>query len=357
MTEENAPSFDQNKRQATRGKTESIIHQIEHETKIPEESRSATPYTWSVTEDSGSHQSRALDAYLLSLLRVGLFSRRNSEEHNHAHSKSDCCDIEELARRLQDRKAHWEVETDVTHSSNRRRKDLDRDQQHQKPIQLPIQSSPVNPMESMTGEPESKKTAKSLADQVYGNASTESVSGIHEPQSSATNQQAGFNSSDTHAVDSTSDEEFFKMLDEAFHAIVSPETQLLNPSENIPQESEVSQYHVPSNPRELPGLDPESAALLTCDPVDVNSHGLHRTGKPRPSEPAVYDCAPGYLELGLEASSRGLNVAALDREILPRSSGTARARHPRQPLSSPTANSHTIPSTIPAGFWRQNRLY
>lgn len=359
--EESTASLDQPERQPAQGNFEGIS-QTECERKIPGHSRPATPYTWSMTEESDSHQGRAIEAHLMSLLRVGLFSRRNSEEHNSTRSKSDCCDIEELKWRLQDRKTHWQVGTDETRSSDRRAKDLDCNQQHKNPSRLSIQPSLASLMASMTGKAQSQKTAKSVADQVSRDADTEPrcripVSGAHELQPPALKEPANLNENDMGGAYPASDEAFFNMLDMAFDAIMNPEAKRSNPSQEIPQKPEVSQYHVSSQPTDPLKLTLEVDVPLFSDSVDANPQGPYCTGNPRPSGLAVHDRAHGRLEPSLEAESRDLAIGIFGEEIVPQRYNIAGARHPGQRLPSPAANSHAIPSTIPAGFWRQNKLY
>lgn len=329
------------------------IAQAQSKVKSVEKSRSATPYTWSVTENSDSHQGRALDAHLLSLLRVGLFLRRSSEEHSHVHSKSDCCDIEELRRLLQDRKAHWEIETNVTSSHSGRKKELDGGQSPPRSSRSSIRSSPACLAKDVTESSESKDIPKPSTDLVCGNASTESrcrisISRAHGPLSLSPHHQAHLNSNDICDGYSVSDEAFFNILNAAFDAIVKPETVKpetgrLDSSQEITQDSQLSQYQAPPQPTE--------------DSVDADLYGPRRTGYTGLFQLADHDYALRHFNSGLNAETRGLVMGDLNQEILLRSPGMSRAHHGRNPLPSSATNSHAIPTTLPVGFWRQNRLY
>lgn len=77
------------------------------------ESRSPTPYSWSVGDRRGSQQSRKLEDRLLKILYTGLSLRSLDEVNNSPGSMKGYCNIQDLRGLLESRKTHWLPQTSI----------------------------------------------------------------------------------------------------------------------------------------------------------------------------------------------------------------------------------------------------
>ena len=324
------------------------------------ETQPATPYTWSETAPSPSQQDRELEAHLLTLLRAGLFSRRNTDHSEKCKSKRSYCDIADLRKCLHERKAYWSSGTTGTYRSRGRSQCLGSRRESREKTRSSIRMRTVSPAAHITKRRYSRRNTKSSADccsrKPSGGCHHEYRARDFHSRSSWRPQEP--TSMDLKRIELEDDNSFFKRLDEAYHAIVQPEDEEQWDDEDQLEIFETHQQAVPSlQPRQLPACVTTNQ-LSFHDSVDrVLLDPREHRGVPESGLPTLQDSwttrPTGAGSICDDGGPR--NVAFEAGLSVPNSGMTLGTHQKQQPRRSTTI--HTNPNITPAGFWWRKNLY
>ncbi|KAJ5161145.1 hypothetical protein N7492_006537 [Penicillium capsulatum] len=295
---------------------------IQRGAEVLEKSGSDTPYACSVTDHSVSHQGRALESYLLSLLRVSLFSRQNTTDHPPVRPKRDFCDIEDLKRCLRDRKIHWEVETSGNCDSNPTSQGLYREKEFSTPNRVSDRTSLVCRTENIARNSDVKDMSKSRSISICVDVPTKSngvcVTETNEHQTFSTRQLEQMNPNEMQATNSVSDQAFFAMLDTAFDAMVNTETEGFNCTQEMPQTWEAYQQPNPSTSTQPFDLTRVYIDPFLHDSVDVDLHDPYDVEEPRALAFSDHYYAPERLRSSVHSDQVGPINYTAEESILTR---------------------------------------
>lgn len=329
-----------------------------------QESRSATPYSWSDSEPSKTPLDRAVERCLLDILHTGLSPEQNRDAENAGDSQRRYCNIQELKTLLEDRKAHWEPGNSDTVLEPFIRNCFPgetittRTKYEKTAGPLPILSPEAVPSDGF-----SLPLNESIPDDIaYRSQRPHDCDRTVPINTRYQDQEHSQLHADTDMMEAEVEDEkaFFRKLDEAFHEIMNPRSKEIEPTGGRPDAHESAcraSIHSKNGQCQLPlkaePLRRESAASLLCDQLGFEISHL------APSPVGCHSAGELRTRSGRHCSSRNLPNMPLDkgRTDCSQNADDARLTRPRPPLSLSTTPVDPDFSRVARGFWRPNRLY
>lgn len=331
-----------------------------------EGSSSATPYTWSISDQYGSQQSMEVEDHLLRILHVGLSPQKSANHNDLIQLNTQYCNTDDLRNLLESRKLYWHPET--RHDHDCRGEVVKCNETHGS---IAMAHGAANRLARVARSQSDNSEPFSLTRNRAGHKRTSPEKVFDSPQNHFHDQERRLtedvslspqrNSRARHEsisaiLDVEDDDIFFKKLDAAFGAIFESEAESSIPVPIRHNKPHRSIAHKPINGASVVSHILHNEYQSTADAVDallcdqLGLKTLRTTGIDHCHDP---DNELSVLTHGSFADSK--------HRYLP-STGDILERGPELPklrTSNPFSTTAYEPCkpSVPSGFWRQNRLY